>query len=737
MEAVMIKRAVIFILIFSISIFPAILPAYAQQEESPDLMSLDLKGMDIRDVLKIFAQKSGLNIVADKDVKGTISLYVKDVMVIDALDILVTTNDLAYEEEGTLIRVMTDKKYEKLHGQAFRENTKTEIVKLNYASPSSVAQALGNMKTKVGKIISDDASGTIVLIDNAENIKRMKNAATEMDMLLVTEVFSLDYAKAEIIKDKLEKMLSQNIGSIKFDDRTNKIIVKDTPKKIEEIKKVLEAFDEKTREVMIDANIVQVTLSDKHSYGIDWAAVASLPDGKFEIATNLTTKLAGTTPAMLTIGTSVDHRAVMSFLNTFGKTNVLSRPRITVANREEAKIMVGAKEVYVTSEVTTTSGGTYNSADHVQFVDVGVTLGVTPEINKEGYVKMKIKPAVSNTDSTKTVTLTNPDGSTRTIIPYVTTSEAETTVLVKDNTTLILGGLMKDTITEYNDKVPFLGDIPGLGKLFSTKGKGREKTELVIFLTPHIIEGDKTFEEVTKYMDEFKEEPVKKKTEETKAEDAKIAKPVPEKAAIETVKEKEPEKIEKAKIEDAKTDKVVSGKAAVKTVKTAKVPQKIYAKPKAKAAAEKKIIKVKEPEKKEKSKSKWAPLFGGQDKSADKAKAVPEKSVKAVKAQKVRPSQENAVKKTPYEEYYLALRQEINNLAEQDKDIAGIKGDVELQFTLDKEGFLIKGPLVLNNPDLRLVRSIVKAVKKAAPFRKFPNALKKDQADFNIIVRCE
>ena len=92
---------------------------------------------------------------------------------------------------------------------------------------------------------------------------------------------------------------------------------------------------------------------------------------------------------------------------------------------------------------------------------------------------------------------------------------------------------------------------------------------------------------------------------------------------------------------------------------------------------------------------------------------------------------------TPYEEYYFNLRQEINNLAKLDKDVSGIKGDVELQFTLDKEGFLIRGPIVLNNPDLRLVRSIVKTIKKSAPFLRFPKALKKDQADFSVVVRYE
>ena len=658
----MTKKITIYVTVFLIAVFSVVPVAKAQYEDQVELISLDLKGMGIRDVLKILSQKSGLNIVADNDVKGTVSLYVKDVDVMDALDIVVFTNGLAYEQEGTLIKIMTDKKYEKLHGARFKDRTKTEIVKLEHVNATSIAAVLSKIKTRVGKVIADDASNTIVLIDNAENVKRMKEAIGGMDVLLVTEVFSLDYANAEAIRDKLEKMLSENIGSIKFDERTNKLVVKDTPGKMKEIKKIIEAFDEKTREVMIDANIIEVTLSDKYSSGIDWSTIATLGDITIEATSNLTTTLTGTTPGTLTIAKKGGtHSSVLRLLKTFGETDVLSRPRITVINKEEARILVGAKEVYVTSEVTTTSGGTYHTTDHVQFVDVGVTLSVTPEINKDGYVKMKIKPEVSNTDSTKTVTLTNPDGSTRSIVPYVTTSEAETTVLVKDNTTIIVGGLMKDTITKYNEKVPFLSDLPILGKLFSSKGKSKEKTELVIFLTPHIIEGDVVTEEAKSYMDKWEE----------KSKELEIEEP------------KEPE-FKLPKIFDKKVSKSY-GPRALKT----------------------------------KPASKWTKLgYGPKEKEG---RAWDKRSIS---------------EKTSYEGYYMTVREEINALARR-QDVLGAVGNVELQFTLDDEGFLTRSPVVLNKPDLALGRAAVSCVKKAVPFPPFPKSLRKEEAEFRVTVKYE
>jgi len=669
----MTKKIIICMTIFSISIFSPVPMIQAQYYDiEAELISLDLKGMDIRDVLKVLSQKSGLNIVADKDVKGAVSLYLKDVDVMAALDVLVTTNDLAYEKEGLLIRIMPQNKYLKLHGKDFKDRTKTEIVKLKYADANDIAKVITKMKSKIGKVIPDSSSSTIVLIDNPYNIKSMKDVIAEVDVLLVTEVFSLDYGDAEAVQGKIEKMISDNVGSAKFDKRTNKIIVKDTQKKIDDIKKVIEAFDEKTRVVVIDANIIKVTLTDKYSYGIDWADIASLGDITLTGSSNLTTSLTGTTPSTLTVATATNYSTVISLLDTFGQTDVLSRPRITVADKEDAMILVGAKEVYVTSEVTTTSGGTYHTTDNVQFVDVGVRLTVTPEINSEGYIRMKIRPEVSDTDATKTVILTNPDGSTRSIIPHVTTSEAETTLLVKDKTTIILGGLMKDTVTEYRDKVPFLGDLPLLGKFFSTQGKSKEKTELVILLTPHIIEGDKMTNDAKFYKDEWN----------------RYAKA----AQIES-----PEEEAMRKAEDKKTGSV---KKVRKSASTRSSPAKL---------APAKAMAAKTP------KNKWAQLFTSRPK-VTKAKT---------------PLDQGA-----YEKYYMALRKEVNNIAKK-QDVSGKKGEVELQFSLDREGFLVRGPVVLNKPDLQLVRAAVNSVKKAIPFGVFPKGIKQKEAEFYVVVRYE
>jgi len=649
--------------------------AFSAQPDDSDLISLDLKGMDIRDVFKILSQKSGFNIAVDSEVNGTVTLYLKDVSIMDAVDIIASTNKLAYEQTGTLIRVMNEKDYENTHGKVFNDKTRTEVVKLNYASALEVSEALRQMKSDIGKVIAEDVSNTIVIVDTPENIVKMKDVISKMDVRLVTIVFPLNYANAELLKDKISEMVSKGAGSVRFDEKTNKLVVKDTKEKIEDIKNVIGAFDEKTRQVMIDAYIIQVTLSDKYSYGINWTDVAKLGNLEYTTDTNLVTGLTGVTPSTLNIATTKgSYSALIGLLKTYGETNILSRPRITVLDKQQAKILVGAKEVYVTSEVTTTSGGTYHTTDHVNFVDVGVRLAVTPEINRDGFVSLKLKPEVSSADPTRTVELKNPDGSTRTIVPYVTTSEAETSVVVKDGTTLIIGGLIKDTLVNHQERVPFLGDIPVVGKLFSNTGKTKEKTELVILLTPHIFDGESTSDEAMIRMDDW----------DNKSEKVRIKEP-------EDNWVKFPKK-DVGQEEEVQTETIAA------------------------------------PEKSPQPAQKWTPILGAKN----------PKEARNVQNLETTPGAESSSsKRTPYEDYYFRIRQDINNLAGQDADVRGINGEVQLQFTLDKEGFVIKGPIVLNNPDLRLVRSAIKIIKKAVPFERFPKGFNRSEADFNISIKYE
>ena len=250
---------------------------------------------------------------------------------------------------------------------------------------------------------------------------------------------------------------------------------------------MIAALDKKDKEVLIEAKIVQVELTDSYSMGIDWEKL--IPNASHDmvhLTNNFSLPTATSPVSVAQIGTlgRDDYQIVLQMIATLGKSRILSNPQIAVVNNQEASILVGSTTPYVTSSTTTPATGSPVTAESVNFIDTGVKLHVTPIIHDDGYISMKIKPEVSNTSP---IPLTTADGNQ---IPIVNTSEVQTTIRVKDGVTIIIGGLIKDELQNTKNKIPVLGDLPMVGKAFRNETRSSVKTEIVIFLTPHIISGD-------------------------------------------------------------------------------------------------------------------------------------------------------------------------------------------------------------------------------------------------------
>jgi hypothetical protein len=209
-----------------------------------------------------------------------------------------------------------------------------------------------------------------------------------------------------------------------------------------------------------------------------------------------TLKLSLTEGAGIRIGTLAgggnpekegDYSGLIEALREVGDVNTLSAPRIMALNNQESKILVGTKEAYITSSSSQAGESTVTSQS-VNFVDTGIKLYVTPTVNKDGFVTMKIKPEISSATSTD---IKSADQVTE--VPIVSTSEAETTIMVKDGSTIIMAGLIKDVLNKNIEKIPLLGDIPLIGKVFGNNSDVKSKREIVILLTPHIVTGEFTF----------------------------------------------------------------------------------------------------------------------------------------------------------------------------------------------------------------------------------------------------
>ncbi|MFA6321267.1 MAG: TonB family protein [Candidatus Omnitrophota bacterium] len=456
-----------------------------------DKISLDLKGMDIVEVIKMLATKGNLNIVLSNDVKGRVTIFLKSVNIMDAFEIILAANSLAYDRRGDIIYVMAQREYEAIYGEKYGDRKDVKTFHLRYAKASEISKAVTQMKTKIGKIVVDDGSNTIVVIDSPQTIERIGAAIGSLDMPTVTKVFELQYAKAADIKTKLSEVLTKGVGSIQIDERTNKVAITDLERKMIEMQVLVTAFDDKLQQVLIEAKIVQITLDDNFKLGVDWTSVIQkvgtvMKDMNLSSAFQLAAQNAfGPPGAQIVIGAlgSSDWSVMIQVLKTIGDTDLLSSPRITALNNQEAKILVGTSQPYATNTVTQTTG-LATTATNLTFIDIGVKLYVTPTINKDGFITMKIKPEVSSSTSNYTY------GSPATTVPIVTTTQAETSVTVKDGTTIIIGGLIKDQRTNTVDKIPYLGDIPVAGQAFRRTVKQVVKQELVVFLTPHIVTGE-------------------------------------------------------------------------------------------------------------------------------------------------------------------------------------------------------------------------------------------------------
>jgi general secretion pathway protein D len=481
--------------------------AVAAPIERSDRLTLELQAVSIFDVFKILSKKSGLNIVAGKNVQGQVSIFLQDVPIREALMTILQSQGLAGVEEDGIIKVMTEDEFLKKFGRPYGDTRVTKYFHLNHASADALASKLLDSKTAYGKIVTEPRTNTLIVTELPNVLDEMEKTIQESDQPQQTEVFRLDYTKAEELEPKLKSFMEGTSGKMEVDSRSNRIIVFDIPSRIDRIRDIVKAFDVKARQVLIDAKIIEVQLTDANRKGINWREIISKA-GQFD-AVSIVAPLTVSPPtgvsslSTLTLGSSQnDLQVILDLLERVGKTNLLSSPRLTVMNNEEASLAVATREPFVSQTVVQTNNST-NTADNVQFVDVGVTLKVQPRISHDRYVEMKIKPEVSS--STRSLELEGvSQGSntafTRTVIPVVTTQGLETTVLIQSGHTLVIGGLIQDHQSKQSSRVPVLGNLPLVGRAFQSNSDDFTKTELVVFLTPQIMDPSENTKEDRRFL---------------------------------------------------------------------------------------------------------------------------------------------------------------------------------------------------------------------------------------------
>ncbi|WP_163121584.1 type IV pilus secretin PilQ [Acinetobacter portensis] len=409
-------------------------------------LSLDFQDIEVRRVLQLLADFTNVNMVAADSVGGSISLRLKDVPWDQALDIILKAKNLEKRRSGNVIWIApmaeltkADEDEAKMLEQQIKlAPIQTEYIQLSYAKVEDISAL----------ITSNKAAG---------------GGASE---------------------GKNESLLSSR-GSISVDKRTNTLIVNDTDQFIQKVKKMIDLLDVAVKQVMVEARIVTADTSFSRELGIKWGlergnpSLAQGPNGstvwggdfspKFDLGVDLSDGIAtaGTFNfGLLKISDYMLNLELMA-MQSDGHGEVLSAPKVLTGDKQKAYILRGDQLPYQTWSADT--GVTTN------FVDANLKLEVTPSITPDGKVQMSLKIEKDTV------------GELTTAGYAIKTNELETNVLVDDGETVVLGGIFDDAKSNTYKKVPFLGDIPVVGNLFKNNVKSNLQSELLIFVTPRIV----------------------------------------------------------------------------------------------------------------------------------------------------------------------------------------------------------------------------------------------------------
>ncbi|MEE4255172.1 MAG: type IV pilus secretin PilQ [Desulfuromusa sp.] len=396
--------------------------------------SLVFDNADVRDILRLIAEISDLNIIASDEVKGNVTLRLIDVPWDQSLELILDVTGLGMVQEGNVVRVLPKEKI-----RSMKEAELTAVRSQEKLEP------------------------------------------------LVTEVVTVSYADLGSVAGPAKEILSDR-GSITEDSRNKLLIVTDVPQRIEKVKELISILDTPERQVMIEARIVQVNSNYSRDLGVNWGIQGSDRDNASDNASIQGIAGAGggflvdvadqgsfiATPGLGTqfqFGRSLIDNVLLdmqlSALESDGNGKVVSTPRVSVLNGESATISQGTTIPYQTSGA---------DGPKTEFVNAELKLEVTPVINPDGSIILEI---LATNDS--------PGLTAGATAPSIDTKKAETKVLIQDGETTVIGGIYVENTQDSEEGIPGLMGVPILGNLFKSQKKQTVKDELLIFITPRIM----------------------------------------------------------------------------------------------------------------------------------------------------------------------------------------------------------------------------------------------------------
>ena len=455
-------------------------------------VNIVLRDSTLSDVLHILADATGLNLMVDKDVNldQRVTLSLKNALAEDALKIIFSSLDCYYTIDNNLLKV---------------EAMGTRIFELGHpALVNTFSMDVG------GDIISSSGTnglkGTISLGSKADG--KAYDFWTTMEKSLEEimgkqEAQNAPAAGSTAAKTPRQTESGRQQQGITVNRLTGTIIVTASRRTMEKVERYLNSVRQTlNRQVMIEARIIEVQLSNSFQYGIDWAilekaAIGSISGG-FGSLNVATTALSDATAAAAAgsnfqVGVaSANFQGLLTALQTQGTVNILSNPKINVMNGHASILTVGTNTSFISKVSTTTTataaGNSITFTPETASILSGLIIGIIPYISETGEITLNITPITSNLTSLQNQTFGSAGNQLTITIPTVALREMTTTVKIWDGQTVIIGGLISKQESDSEEKVPFLGSIPYLGKLFTRINKSESRSELVLLLRPRIVD---------------------------------------------------------------------------------------------------------------------------------------------------------------------------------------------------------------------------------------------------------
>jgi type II secretory pathway component GspD/PulD (secretin) len=348
------------------------------------------------------------------------------------------------------------------------------------------------MDAILGANFKYEQKGQLIMVYTEEEYKKIKENKSRM----VHKVFTLYYINAAEVKALITPLLSES-GKVtstaaaavdteagKGGDSTSMrdtVVVYDFPERLDQIGRMIKEIDIKPQQILIEVTVLKAELTETTQFGIDWTKIAGMTatPGQgfpFGMAIGLTSGITPVGTGLTATFSNEEVVASITALEGITNTTVLANPKIMALNKQAGYINIGGQKGY-TESTTQTSGG--NTTANVTMLDYGTILKFRPFICDNGYVRMEINPEESIATTTET--------SSGAVIPNTTKTQVKTNIMVQDGKTIIIGGLFKEDLTNADSQVPVVGDIPFVGALFKKTKDTNIRSELIILITPHII----------------------------------------------------------------------------------------------------------------------------------------------------------------------------------------------------------------------------------------------------------